>query len=298
MIVLPAVPTATAPPPHALPRCTGNCGALPIPYPFGIGDGCYLRPEFNITCDQSTTPPSANLTNTTTSITNISIVEASIATYQGTRILGPDEEENSGNTVTVCENSLGKELPSVCNLFGCARSSVPAGLHNISVTLAALGSQRRGNDSWNVKYPCSYAFIVEQDNFTFAEARSFQQLQTTRQLLPVILNWVIDTRVTGEESDTCDKALLKEDYPCKENSRCVTQQRQFLHYRPVNVSIGYLCQCLPGYEGNPYVGCRDIDECSMPRSCVNGACRRHSGNLVSSNRYMVVLQSHKEEEKQ
>ncbi|KAL6206506.1 hypothetical protein ACLB2K_023754 [Fragaria x ananassa] len=118
-------------------------------------DRCYLRPEFNITCDQSTTPPSANLTNTTTSITNFSIVEGelqvlqavaqdwyddkgvlinnkpsslelpfpytisernefyavgcnSIATYQGTRILGPDEEENSGNTVTVCENSLGR----------------------------------------------------------------------------------------------------------------------------------------------------------------------------------------------
>ncbi|KAL6201518.1 hypothetical protein ACLB2K_025232 [Fragaria x ananassa] len=292
-------------------------------------DGGYTRVRciisISIICDQSTTPPSANLTNTTTSITNFSIVEGelqvlqavaqdcyddngvlinnrpsslelpfpytisernefyavgcnSIATYQGTRILGPDEEDNSGNTVTVCENSLGKELPSVCNLFGCARSSVPAGLHNISVTLAALGSQRRGNDSWNVKYPCSYAFIVEQDNFTFAEARRFQQLQTTRQLLPVILNWVIDTRVTGEESDTCDKALLREDYPCKENSRCVTQQRQFLHYRPVNVSVGYLCQCLPGYEGNPYVGCRDIDECSMPRSCVYGACVNMPGD--------------------
>ena len=118
-------------------------------------DRCYLRPEFNITCDQSTTPPSANLTNTTTSITHFSIVEGelqvlqavaqdcyddkgvlinnkpsslelpfpntisernefytvgcnSIATYQGSRILGLDEEESWGNTVTVCENSLGK----------------------------------------------------------------------------------------------------------------------------------------------------------------------------------------------
>ncbi|KAL6198495.1 hypothetical protein ACLB2K_028284 [Fragaria x ananassa] len=32
----------------------------------------------------------------------------SIATYQGSRILGLDEEESWGNTVTVCENSLGK----------------------------------------------------------------------------------------------------------------------------------------------------------------------------------------------
>ena len=33
--------------PQALPGCLDHCGNLTIPYPFGIGDGCYLRPEFN-----------------------------------------------------------------------------------------------------------------------------------------------------------------------------------------------------------------------------------------------------------
>ncbi|KAM5549128.1 hypothetical protein ABKV19_000516 [Rosa sericea] len=55
-------------PPQAKPNCPDRCGDLTIPYPFGIGDGCYRQlPEqkhqFSITCDQSTKPPSAYWTS-------------------------------------------------------------------------------------------------------------------------------------------------------------------------------------------------------------------------------------------
>ncbi|XP_050367854.1 wall-associated receptor kinase-like 1 [Argentina anserina] len=344
MIVLWAVPTtATAAPeaPPALTGCTEMCGEIPIPFPFGISDGCFFKSEFRITCDESTTPPSANLTNTTISITNFFVNEGqlrimqavaqdcyddkgasksnkpstlelpvqytisdrnefyavgcnSIARYQGFRILGPDKEESSQNTVTVCETTLGKEPPSRCTLFGCARNSIPDGLHNITVTLKALGSlgsQRRENDSWNIEYPCSYAFIAEQNNFKFSADRSFQQLETTRQMLPVIVNWMIEFWVPHNPSnsstdeqpnppDICGMAQAEQNYPCKGNSRCVAQQREFLHYKPVNVSVGYLCQCLAGYEGNPYLGCKDINECEVSSTalCPNGTCVNNLGS--------------------
>lgn len=67
---------------QSLPGCKTHCGNLMIPYPFGIGDGCYLRPEFNITCDQSTTPPSANFTNYSIRITNISLTEGELRIMQ------------------------------------------------------------------------------------------------------------------------------------------------------------------------------------------------------------------------
>ncbi|PRQ29716.1 putative wall-associated receptor kinase, galacturonan-binding domain-containing protein [Rosa chinensis] len=64
-VVVLLVAKAQAPPPQAKPNCPERCGDVPIPYPFGIGADCYLRPEFNITCDQYTTPPSLKFSNST-----------------------------------------------------------------------------------------------------------------------------------------------------------------------------------------------------------------------------------------
>ncbi|CAB4276610.1 unnamed protein product [Prunus armeniaca] len=38
-------------------NCTPKCGNIDIPYPFGIGSGCYFGPRFEITCDQSMMGP-------------------------------------------------------------------------------------------------------------------------------------------------------------------------------------------------------------------------------------------------
>ncbi|GJN01509.1 hypothetical protein PR202_ga18781 [Eleusine coracana subsp. coracana] len=37
--------------------CPEACGNITVPYPFGIGQGCFLRAGFNLTCDQTHHPP-------------------------------------------------------------------------------------------------------------------------------------------------------------------------------------------------------------------------------------------------
>ncbi len=37
--------------------CPTTCGDVAVPFPFGIGAGCYHSPGFNLTCDRSTDPP-------------------------------------------------------------------------------------------------------------------------------------------------------------------------------------------------------------------------------------------------
>lgn len=52
-------------PAAAQPRsnCSTRCGDIEIPYPFGIGSGCYINPFFNIDCNDTLSPPKAYLSN-------------------------------------------------------------------------------------------------------------------------------------------------------------------------------------------------------------------------------------------
>ncbi|KAL5577789.1 hypothetical protein UlMin_019488 [Ulmus minor] len=59
---------------QAKPGCLDRCGNLTIPYPFGVGEGCYLPDDvhrFNITCN--TTTGNADLGTGNVEVTNISL---------------------------------------------------------------------------------------------------------------------------------------------------------------------------------------------------------------------------------
>ncbi|KAM5587526.1 hypothetical protein ABKV19_006122 [Rosa sericea] len=304
--------TTTTAPPQALHGCSDNCGNLTIPYPFGMKMGCYLREEFFINCSHTTQPPTAYLTKDSNIIVaNISLDEGelrilnSLATdcydFQGNLTLslssslslplpytisdtknkfyaagcdtyailrgfrGEKDDQFITGCMSIC-NSLDSVDKNSCSGVGCCQTNTPNGLYNTRVT---VDSHYNHSGIWKFN-PCSYAFIVEQGRFNFSPA-SFEQLNGTEQL-PMVLNWAIG----NDKADPCDEAQKRKDFACKANSRCVN--------RPINGSIGYLCQCLPGYEGNPYHpdGCQDIDECKAPNPCQHGKCSNSPGNYSCS----------------
>jgi Wall-associated receptor kinase galacturonan-binding len=62
------------------PKCPSSCGDLAIPYPFGIGTGCF-RDGFEITCNMSDNPNRkyvATLAGTTVPLLNISLEVAEV----------------------------------------------------------------------------------------------------------------------------------------------------------------------------------------------------------------------------
>ncbi|XP_050368916.1 wall-associated receptor kinase 2-like [Argentina anserina] len=270
---------------QALPGCPDRCGNLLILYPFGIAEGCHLGDEFFIDCTKVTgIPLTPYLAGTGIPVSNFSLDQGELQimhfvardcydingsldknlsrvrvlslnppfTISSTKnkffVVGCDtyaifkayreQERYITGCMSFC-GSLGSVNES-CSGVGCCQTSIPYGLQNHTVKMASYTSHAF---IWDFN-PCSYSFIVEDDQFEFS-SKSFRELDYTIRL-PMVLNWQIG-------NETCDKAQEKQGYACKGNNTCVN---------PINQS-GYFCQCLPGYEGNPYLpeGFRDIDEC-------------------------------------
>ncbi|KAH7545521.1 hypothetical protein FEM48_Zijuj01G0102600 [Ziziphus jujuba var. spinosa] len=262
----------------SLPGCPDHCGEIKVPYPFGITPECSLNGnrKFYLNCTQS----SLYLNSSNLQVTNISLygelsikhfigrdcyakngerennrpwlsltnydvssdrntfmavgcnTVATISGYRG------DREYNTG-CISTCDNMDLDNFTSnhqSCSGVGCCQIPIPDGLKSITVSLSSYYNNHTFVYDFN---PCSYAFVVEQGKFKFSNT-SFQELNRTEKL-PAVLNWGI-----GKES--CDEAKKRANYTCKGNNvTCVAASN----------AAGYLCQCLPGYEGNPYLpdGC-------------------------------------------
>ncbi|XP_062095200.1 wall-associated receptor kinase 2-like [Humulus lupulus] len=177
---------------------------------------------------------------------------ATIVAYRGNR-------KYTTGCISSCDQIDENQLRKSCTgVVGCCETPITSGLKNFTVWLSSFYNH---SYVWDFN-PCSYAFVVDESKFNFS---SFQELRTTERL-PLVLDWSIGVA-------PCREAEKLENYTCKGNSKCVNS----------NNGIGYLCQCLEGYHGNPYLpdGCQDIDECkSMINPCNNGECRNVRGSWI------------------
>ncbi|XP_026438798.1 wall-associated receptor kinase 2-like [Papaver somniferum] len=254
----------------AKPGCRYLCGKVSIPYPFGIGPGCFIESGFEITCKNG--GPMKGFLN----VTNISVlngemtVEAPIATSCSDSDL--DYNSNyyfAGFTISSTKNkliSIGCDssahifgYPSIglqgcsdctknedvtdgsCNGMGCCETSIPAGL-----TLTNVTAERHTRKDLSTNNPCSYAFIAEDSWFNFSSSylQDFKNKGTGS--VPLVLDWTIG-------SGTCTEAACGPNAVCKSGN---------------NMAPGYRCDCKSGYAGNPYLDtttgghCQEISNCN------------------------------------
>ncbi|KAK1314445.1 Wall-associated receptor kinase 2 [Acorus calamus] len=272
---------------QAMPGCQDKCGNFSIPYPFGIGEGCF-REGFDLDCNRTEDGqflPYLGGTDIYSRYMSFSAGEMGVTQYIAQHCYNKSDHTRTGyslwggpytfsstqNTFTVlgCDTdaTIRKrgnltefltgcysvcENPNMvsngsCNGIGCCQTSIPKGLKDFVIQIDSYN-----NYSGVIGFsPCSYAFLADRNWFTFHGLSDFsgEFYDKHNGEAPLVLEWAIGNQ-------TCEEAQRapNSDYACvSKNSYCYDS----------NNAPGYRCNCSSGYEGNPYLegGCQDIDEC-------------------------------------
>ncbi|KAI3931182.1 hypothetical protein MKW92_050971 [Papaver armeniacum] len=300
------------------PDCQEKCGDVSIPYPFGIGEGCFLDTWFEIKCNRSFNPPKA-VYGRGLDVLNISIpdgqmtVEVFIAndcsdknveTYDASARLGKFTFSNTRNKfiaigcntlayLKLNQGGIGTGCMSFCNSIedttngscsgiGCCEASIPAGLVKYAAKVKIVDEKRK-NFGFN---PCSYAFLTEANSFSFSSSYLKDFKNNGSGTVPVVVDWTI-----GNHS--CEEAVKNStSYACGPNAVCIQGSS--------TTAPGYRCNCTQGYKGNPYLnsftgGCQDIDECKNGNPCtgLGKICRNTMGsyNCPCSQEYRKIFRN-------
>ncbi|CAL5070458.1 unnamed protein product [Urochloa decumbens] len=286
-----------APTPIALPGCPDSCGEVRVPYPFGIGQGCF-HDGFNLTCDEEHHAPrlflgdgmevlDISLPDGTVRISS-NVLRSDSLEFNGSWSVpdatGPFKVSSSRNSfvafgcnvvaqliphstlgsltyASICAAMCPETLSgSSCSGVACCRTSIAAfagDLPSYGIQVKHLVGQR---DHWQVP---TAAFIVDQDWFSRSETEMMSNFisqfrHPVVQSAPMVLEWSLDL--------ISDEGLfrLSPIGPVSSDFICLSPN-----------SFSYLingnydrrrCSCSQGYQGNTYLtdGCQDIDECQQP----------------------------------
>ncbi|XP_061373355.1 wall-associated receptor kinase 2-like [Gastrolobium bilobum] len=295
VIIFSATQTQTQSIPMQKPNCPNNCGSLTIPFPFGTTEECSLDSSFIITCNQTSSPPTPFLSESNTTVLNISLngelqisypVASDCYTEGGKRVNQTIQDLNLKHfhisskrnkfTVVGCdtlalvlgvESDQGKNYTTGCISLCNRRDDIVAngscsgtGCCETSIPEGLSGfayiSTSLNNHTDVLDFnPCGYAFLVEEGAYSFLSTDLVHFEKTT---FPVVLDWAVGNQ-------TCQEARKNvSSYACvSQNSECFNATE----------GPGYLCNCSHGFQGNPYLphGCQDINECAESNECIDGA---------------------------
>ncbi|KAM7250743.1 hypothetical protein ACFE04_022626 [Oxalis oulophora] len=286
--------------------CQSQCGGIKVPYPFGIGDNCFIEEWFEIVCDknkpflkfldlevleisvtgtirvlgpilylgscnQSTTGPFEVLQDTPFLFSQK--LNRFYTVSCGYLVLMNQGSENIGGCVSICgpPDDLDR-LDPTCNGVNCCQTAVPDNMVIFNVSLVDLSLPEVGTGI------CKYAFVAEKAWYD----KNVTDVNILRDLIevPAVLEWRL-------YNYTVQDFGLSESLTNNSASGCRNQT----YIEPITLSYfvdALQCFCNSGYDGNPYLpyGCKDIDECAdySKNNCYQNGCTNTPGGYICTKR--------------
>ncbi|KAE8787654.1 wall-associated kinase-like 1 [Hordeum vulgare] len=202
-------------------------------------------------------------------------------------LLGDGGSGSGGNVVSCCSSfcSINDKWTGAvtsstgygggaCSGIGCCDTPIPIGRPSYGVEIKSLDSSNEYAD----RLPIAVR-IAERGWFDGASVAllndSTGYSPTRRPAVPVVLDFAIDSMpvvVPGVATSGCLVDTRR--------SACRSSHASCRNVSGIYRS-GYVCRCLDGYQGNPYLsgGCQDIDECKLPGMCFGQCTNTGGGHL-------------------
>ncbi|CAK9139995.1 unnamed protein product [Ilex paraguariensis] len=158
------------------PRCQRQCGNITVPYPFGIGTGCAIDSWLEINCNTSFNPPKPF-------IGGVEVRDISDSQVRITNVVANKCYDRLG-ALTHEYIAWTNLLSSSPYSFSDANKFTVIGCDDLALI---TGSESKGRN-----FTSGYAFLGEENAFTFRGASDFLDpdfMNKTLSTVPTVLDW-------------------------------------------------------------------------------------------------------------
>ncbi|XP_059446774.1 wall-associated receptor kinase-like 10 [Corylus avellana] len=302
--------------------CEASCGGVNIPYPFGIGDGCFVDDWLEVNCSDSWSPPKPFLRSFNLEVLSISLGGTVRVNYPTFYDCENDTRSSTTNIVEFgkspfifsqsenrfvaigCDN-LAKMVSvgglasviggcmsicdtgglmdaSTCNGINCCETTIPPQLDAFSATIGKVNDNPQTYVAITMNKGCKSAFLAEEK--WFKADYPFSNASDIMLEVPLVLEWGI-FNTSFNSLPIANDGSGSTVNNASSNFICITTNRTSI----------FTCSCKQGFEGNPYLlgGCQDINEC-LNNPCLNNGftCENTYGSyncLVPDSKRAIII---------